>query len=155
MGLINESDRTLLEEKFAAELTGDVKLVAFTKPISKLLLPGQAEPTQDAQLNEINNQIVDEVASLSEHVTAEQHSVADDAELAESYDLSDFPAIVMEGKQKGVVRYIGVPYGMEFGAFIQDVIHVSTGETALSPETLEALDSLTEDVHIQVFSTPT
>jgi glutaredoxin-like protein len=53
------------------------------------------------------------------------------------------------------IRYYGIPSGYEFTSLIEDVVAVSTGDTGLSDETLEALTAITEPVHIQVFVTPT
>jgi alkyl hydroperoxide reductase subunit AhpF len=53
------------------------------------------------------------------------------------------------------IRFIGIPSGHEFGAFLEDIKAVSTHEVALSDQAKEALSQITHPVHIQVFTTPT
>jgi len=65
------------------------------------------------------------------------------------------PAIRLEGAARGVVRFVGVPSGYEFPAFIESLVDVSRGASSLSQDTLMQLDTLDRPVHLQVFTTPT
>jgi len=53
------------------------------------------------------------------------------------------------------VRYFGIPAGYELSTLVEDLIDVSKGTTNLSDRTREALATVDQDLHIQVFVTPT
>ncbi len=78
-----------------------------------------------------------------------------DQQEAENAGVDHIPAFTLEGAAKGKVRFFGIPSGYEFATLIEDIVDVSRGETDLQPKTKEALAALTEDVRIQVFTTPT
>jgi glutaredoxin-like protein len=54
-----------------------------------------------------------------------------------------------------VLRYLGIPAGLEFGTLLEDLAAVSRGTTTLKQESRTKLASLTKPVHVQVFVTPT
>jgi len=83
------------------------------------------------------------------------HDFYTEREQAAEEGISEIPAIVLEGENKGKVRFIGVPAGYEFATLIEDLIDVSRGTTELEQHSRETLDALTEPVHIKVFVTPT
>jgi alkyl hydroperoxide reductase subunit AhpF len=102
-----------------------------------------------------NEQLVREVAELSDLTSVEILNLAIDRERAEAYGIDRVPAIVVEGVRDYGIRFFGVPSGYEFSNLIDSMIVASTGEPALSEETKVALEGLAASVHIQVFSTPT
>jgi glutaredoxin-like protein len=53
------------------------------------------------------------------------------------------------------VRYFGIPAGYEFSTLVEDLIDVSKGTTKLREKTREILATVDQDLHIQVFVTPT
>ena len=66
------------------------------------------------------------------------------------------PALVLRGPtEAGLVRFFGLPAGYEFSTLIADIVDVSKNNIQLSERTQTELANLTEDVHIQVFVTPT
>ena len=66
------------------------------------------------------------------------------------------PAIVMakDGASSNV-KYYGMPSGYEFGTIIEDLIAMSQPRSPLSVDTRKKLKMVDQDVHIQVFVTPT
>jgi alkyl hydroperoxide reductase subunit AhpF len=102
-----------------------------------------------------NEQLVREVAALSDQITVEVLNLAIDRERAEAYGVDRVPAIVVEGARDYGLRFYGVPSGYEFGNLVEAIVLASTGEPALSEETKTALAGLAADVDIKVFSTPT
>jgi len=151
MAFIGERDRAAIAQIFEENLDEPVQVHYFTIPTSKLLVPGRAtcETCSDVQ------QLIEEVASMSDKVSVEVHNFESEREEAQRYGITRVPAIVIKGKAQGAVRYYGAPAGSEFPNFIQDIQQVSRGETALSPETREALGAITDPIHLQVFVTPT
>jgi hypothetical protein len=65
------------------------------------------------------------------------------------------PTLVLRGAARGLVRYLGIPAGLEFGTLPEDLSAVSRGTTTLKQESRTELASLTKPVHVQVFVTPT
>ena len=65
------------------------------------------------------------------------------------------PAYIMQGKNKGKVRFFGLPAGYEFSTLLQSIIDVSTGETQLSQKTKDSLNKVDQNLQVQVFVTPT
>ena len=83
------------------------------------------------------------------------HEISEAREQAGELGIDRVPAFVATGASRGRVRFFGIPSGYEFSAMIADLVDVSTGETDLSDATRQFLSSLTEDVNIKVFTTPT
>lgn len=143
MSFLNARDEQAVRERFA-EMGGAVKLVVFSQSLG-----GAADLCRD------NEQLVSEVAALSDKLSMETLNLAIDRERAEAYGVDQVPAIVVEGARDYGIRFYGVPSGYEFGNLIDSIIVVSTGEPDLSDDTKASLSALAEDVDIKVFSTPT
>jgi alkyl hydroperoxide reductase subunit AhpF len=102
-----------------------------------------------------NEQLVREVAALSDKIGVEVLNLSLDRERATGYGVDQVPAIVVEGAQDYGLRFYGIPHGHEFQNLIDAIVLASTGEPNLSAETKAALAGLLDDVDIKVFSTPT
>jgi len=100
--------------------------------------------------------LVEELAGLNPHLTAESYNFVIDKEKVEALGIARIPAIAVLGAEKDYgIRLYGLPSGYEFGNLIDSIIVVSTGEPDLSDDTKASLSALAEDVDIKVFSTPT
>jgi len=151
MPLISEQDREKLKERFAAELTNPVKMIYFTQRESKLFVPGQ----EKCELCKETQELLEEVASLSEGISLEVHDFAAESELAQSYGVDKIPATILNGNGDLNIRFFGIPSGYEFSTLIEDIADVSQHQIHLSEKTQKALAEIEEEVHIQVFVTPT
>jgi alkyl hydroperoxide reductase subunit AhpF len=129
--------------KRLASLRDPVRLVVFSQSLSAPELCAQ------------NESLMRELAALSDRISVEVLNPAIDRERAEAYGIQAVPATVVEGTRDWGIRFLGVPSGYEFSAFLDAVVVASTGEPALSDETRQALAGLGQDVEIKVFSTPT
>jgi alkyl hydroperoxide reductase subunit AhpF len=151
VNLLGDEDRAQLVEAFAA-LERDVPITVVTHE-SSLIVPGQqlAVP-YGAEVK----QIVLEVASLSPRIKAEVIDVppSDTARLKE-LGVARLPAILLGAVPSVRARYYGLPAGHEFATLISAILDLGTAESALSEATTSALAALKNDVHIQVFVTPT
>jgi len=67
-----------------------------------------------------------------------------------------FPAVSVrpEGRDVGV-RYDGLPWGYELGSLVGAVVEAGRSEPSLRPESLEALETLENELALDVFVTPT
>jgi alkyl hydroperoxide reductase subunit AhpF len=143
MGFLNDRDADAVRQEFQ-KLAGPVKLVVFSQEL------------EAGELCRQNEALVKEVAALAaDKITVEVLNPAIDRERADAYGVDRVPAIVVEGARDYGIRFLGIPAGYEFSNLIDSMIAVSSGRAAISDETQTALDGLTGDVDIKVFSTPT
>lgn len=147
MPLISEKDAKHLRHEFEAELVDPVKLVMFTQAF-------------ECQFCAETRQIVEEVAALSDKITAEIYDFVTDKPVAEMYGVDKIPAIVIlhvvDGEERDYgIRFYGIPSGYEFTSVIEDIMDLSRGESGLQAKSKEAVEAITEPVHFQVFVTPT
>ncbi len=162
MPLISANDAETLRQEFSNQLVNPVKLVMFTQTI-------------ECQFCAETRQIVEEVAGLSDKITAEIYNFVTDKPIADMYGVDKIPAIAILRVEEGAgpepssgpsveqgprekdygIRFYGIPSGYEFTSIIEDIIDVSRGESGLQPKSKEAVAGITEPVHFQVFVTPT
>jgi glutaredoxin len=149
--MISAPDQDFIRKHFEEKLTEDVTIELFTRPRPRLQVPGQEE----CLYCEETKQLLEEVAALSERIDLVVHDVLENPAVREEHGIEQIPAIVYRGKNRGRLRFFGIPAGNEFRNLIDTIVEVGTGESALSPETRQALATLREDVHLRVFVTPT
>jgi thiol-disulfide isomerase/thioredoxin len=152
--MISPQDRQALQERFRKELKRKITLRLFTQTVGRLIIPGRECPTclQTAQ-------ILEELASLSPMLELEAIDFYGQAQRARESGVERIPAIVMTKDAKGGassnVKYYGMPSGYEFVTIIEDLIALSQPRSPLSADTRKRLKLVDQDVHIQVFVTPT
>lgn len=142
MPMIQDDDRKAIQERFQA-LTGPVTLVVFTQAVDP---PPYCQESVD---------VMGELAELSDQISVRVCDIQEDPDTVKTYGIDCIPAIVVEGARDYGVRYYGFPGGYEFGALIEDIVNVSSGESGLTDQTKERLAGLSQPVHLRVFSTPT
>ena len=142
MPILTERDQAAVRKEFE-RLTGPVKLIVFSQELAA------------ADLCRQNEQLVREVAELSDQITVEVLNLAIDRARAEAYGVDRVPAIVVEGARDYGIRFYGIPSGYEFSNLIDAILVASTGEPVLAEDTIASLRALASDVEIKVFSTPT
>ena len=142
MAILQPKDQAAVRKEFE-RLSGPVKLVVFSQELVA------------ADLCRQNEQLMKEVAELSDRVTVEVLNPQIDRERAEAYGVSDVPVTVIEGSRDYGIRFLGIPAGYEFSNLIDSIIATSRDEAALSEETKATLATLPGEVEIKVFSTPT
>jgi glutaredoxin-like protein len=145
--LISDKDAEYLRGEFEANLVNPVKLVVFTQEF-------------ECQFCAETRQIIEEIAGLSDKVSAEVYDFVADKATADLYSVDKIPAIVVLRAEDGMdrdygIRFYGIPSGYEFTSVIEDIVDVSKGDSGLQPNSKEAVAGLTEPVHFQVFVTPT
>lgn len=151
MPIISERDRETITRILAERMVDPVQIIYFTMPTPLLYVPGRPTCPTCADVQ----RLLEEIASTSDKISLSVHNIETEREEAERYGVERVPAIILTGRARGAVRYFGAPTGTEFPVFIDDLQRVSTGETALAPETREALSAITDPIHLQVFVTPT
>jgi glutaredoxin-like protein len=105
-------------------------------------------------------QLVEEVSELDELIGLQTFDFDKEKEIAEKFNVSVSPTLVIAAKDDGQlvdfgVRFIGAPAGHEFTTLVHDLLIVSQRRTTLLEETRNFIHSLTEPLLLQVFVTPT
>src|SRR2546425_3404179 len=142
MPILQPRDEDAVRKEFA-RMAGPVKLVVFSQELVA------------ADLCRQNEQLIKEVAALSDKISVEVLNPAIDKERASAYGVEQVPATVVEGARDYGVTFLGIPSGYEFSNLVDSIIAVSSGEAALTDDTKASLAALAGDVDIKVFSTPT
>jgi glutaredoxin-like protein len=141
MPILNTEIAEQVKQELAG-LAGPVRMVMFTQ---------EFECDYCAE----TRQLVEEIAELSEQLTAEILNFVTDRKEAEELGVDKIPAIAVIGAEDYGVRLYGIPSGYEFTSLLHAIQAVAAGKPDLSDETIAALAELSEPVHIQVFVTPT
>ncbi len=145
MPLLDDKIKAEVQKTFAA-VTNPVKLVMFTQ---------EQDTVVPCQFCAETRQLIEELAALSDKLTAEVHDFTAEAEVAEQYKIDKIPAVAVVGAKDYGVRFFGIPSGYEFGTLVQGILNVSTGESGLAESSKTQLSKLDKPVHIQVMVTPT
>lgn len=148
MPLLNDSIQKQLKDTFQA-LTRPVRLVLFTRLSANAEDCGMCADTQ---------QLVEEVAALSDKITLDVRDFDADPAAVAQYQVDKVPALVVLGGEAQTdyrIRLYGIPSGYEFGTLVEDILMVSAGMPGLSEKTLAEVAKLEKPVRIQVFTTPT
>ena len=143
MAMISEKDKKTVGDRLA-KLTGPVKLVMFTQEM-------------ECQFCKETHELVEEVAALSDKISAEVKDFLKAEEEAKKLGVDKIPAVGVfgEGDKDYGIRFYGIPAGYEFMSLLEAIEIVSKGESGLSANGKERLKGLSKPVHLQVFVTPT
>lgn len=151
MPIISDDDQTYIRDILSERMRDNVTLELYTTGGSGLTVPGRRE----CATCDDTRTLLEELSDLSDKLELQVHDFYNDREAATAAQVTELPTLVLKGKNQGTLRFIGAPAGYEFSTLLEDVIDLSRGETTLSDKAREALTSLTEPVHFQVFVTPT
>ncbi|MGD1994139.1 MAG: thioredoxin family protein [Anaerolineae bacterium] len=127
---------------FLGDLPHPVRLVMFTQEL-------------ECDFCAETRQLVEEIAELSDQITAEILDFVEDEDQAQALGVDKIPAVAIIGTEDYGVRIYGIPSGYEFTSFLYAIRMVSAGTTELSDAMLETLETVDQPVHMQVFVTPT
>lgn len=141
MALLNDE---ILQDvtKMLSSLPNNVQLIVFTTP-------------DKCDYCEQIVQLVMEVANTSDKVTMEVNDFTKDHAKVEEYNIDKAPAIAIVGEKDYGIRFFGLPAGYEFSTLLHGITTVSKGSSDLDEQTKDYIANLKEDVHVQVFVTPT
>ncbi len=148
--MIPLQDQEFLRAKFAQELTGTVKIDYFTQRKLPIYIPGREE----CPYCEETEQLLKELAALSERISLSVHEFSQSAEEAARLEVDKVPGTVIRGPANRAIKFYGFPAGQEFPAFVEDVVDASRGKVELTTDTVRQLRKLKRKVGLQVFVTP-
>jgi glutaredoxin-like protein len=148
--LISEQDKTQLRRTFRKDLKRQVQLRLFTQRQSLLTIPGRECPYCHQ-----TEQLMEELAGLTPKVELETVDFYGQPDVAKEQGVTRIPAIVLSADGSARVKFYGAPMGYEMATIVEDIKTISRGVSPLSMDTRKKLRQLNQDVHIQVFVTPT
>lgn len=144
-------EQEYIRGRFAAELTGKVRIDYFTQRPSQLIVPGREE----CVYCEDTRQILEELAGLTDKIDLTVHELSEAREEAARMGVDKVPGIVLRGPTNRPVTFYGIPAGNEFPGFIDTIVEASNGKVELSKEANKQLRRLKNRVSLTVFVTPT
>jgi len=144
-GLLSEEDKKIIMSDYWSRLDHNVKLIYINK-----------KDTSNCQYCDIIKQLYNELTGMSEKLSLEEYFYEElDNELMERFKIKSAPVVIIQGKNKGLIKFYGIPSGMEFPSFIETIVKASKGETDLPQEIINEVTNIEKDVNIKVFVTPT
>lgn len=149
--MIPLKEQDAIAQKFASELAGPVKIDHFTERNLGLSLPNK----RPALFAKEARAMLQEIAGLSDLISIRIHYFEDNPPERAMYGVERIPATVMRGRMQNHVTFYGLPGGTEFPMFVESIIDLSRGEVVLSEETVTQLETISEDITVRVFVTPT
>jgi glutaredoxin-like protein len=131
---------------------------AFTElqePVQVLYFGSQEQCETCAE----TKQLLEEVAAVNDKVELGVYDLEENRDLAEKFNVTNVPGIVIAAKDDANVKNLGVqfsgiPAGYEFSTLINDILAVSRRDSGLNEKTRELLRKLDQPLHLQVFVTP-
>ncbi len=144
-GLLSDEDKKIIMNDYWSRLQDTVKLIYINK-----------KDTSDCQYCDIIKQLYNELANMSEKITLEEYYYEElDPKILNKYKIKTAPVVVIKGRNKGLIKFYGIPSGMEFPSFIETIVKASKGETDLPQDIIKEISKIDKDVNIKVFVTPT
>ncbi len=141
MGFLSPQTKQDLEKAFDV-LTRTVTLKYFTQEM-------------ECRFCKETRELLEELTGVSAKLKLEVYDFMRDKEQAQTHGIARIPGLAVLDEKDYGIRFYGIPSGYEFASLIEAIKLVSTGQLLLSPETKAFLDKLDQDVHLQVFVTPT
>jgi len=150
MQILNDSDREFIINRFENELVDEVNLTLFTQSdLGGLVVPGR-----ECETCAPTEQLLKEVSETSDLINFKKLDIQNDAEEAERCGISRIPSFLVSKGEETNIRYLGIPAGTEFPVLMEALVNVSSGETKLTEETKDFLQTLTDEVLIKTLVTP-
>ena len=144
--LLNDEITTQVSEVFS-QMQDPVQVLFFGKD-------------EDCDYCDDTQQLLEEVAGLSDKIALNVYSLEQDKAIAQQYKMDRAPGFVIAGKDGDQlldygIRYAGIPSGHEFSSLINSVLLVSGRDSNLSEDIRDMLKDLDQPVNMLVFVTPT
>lgn len=140
-----------LDEKIRADLAA--QLSVLTKKVQIVFFTQEIE----CQYCKETRAILSELSEVSDKLVLDVKNFVIDKDEASKYGIDKIPATVLldeNGKDYGI-RFYGIPSGYEFASLLEDIKMLGTGETGLPQDLVDSIKQIENEVHMQVFVTPT
>ena len=143
-------EQEAIRRRFAEELKGTVKIDFFTRRPAPVFVPGREDCPYCPQAQ----QILEELAHLSDRIDLRVHQEGADRTLEERYGIHGVPAIVVRGALNRPLVQYGFPTGVLFSVLLEGIIDASGPAPDPPPLVKRRLKRLKRPVTVQVFTLP-
>ena len=141
--LLKDEDRKVITEKYWSKLLDHVSLVYFNSR------------SKDCEYCEILNDLYMELVETSDMLSLKVYYIEEEEEIASKYRVKKAPAVVLVGRNEGLIKFYGAPAGMEFPSFLETIVLASRGEAKISDSLKrKIINEVVKDINIKVFVTP-
>ncbi|MCX8093138.1 MAG: thioredoxin [Candidatus Goldbacteria bacterium] len=145
--LIDVETERQLKQKFMQEMKKPVDVILFTNLI---ILPGK-EDTQE--INNFARQILKELSAIEPRILIKELPLSD--KVAIDLGIKTSPSIAIGYDFGYRIVFNGAPLGHEATSLIELITLVSAGESHLDDNIKILLKNISDNVHLQIFTTPT
>jgi thioredoxin len=145
--LIDLETEKQLKAKFIQEMKNPVDVILFTNLI---ILPGQED---NQEINNFARQILKELSAIEPRIIVKELPITD--KIAVDLGIKTSPSIAIGYELGYKIIFNGAPLGHEATSLIELITLVSSGESRLNDNTKEMLKNTSNNIHLQVFVTPT
>ncbi|MFA7411671.1 MAG: thioredoxin family protein [Tissierellaceae bacterium] len=141
MSFLNDEVKGQLKDIFG-KMKDEVTLALFTKE-------GPCETCPETK------SYLEEVVSTTEKLSLLEYDLNTDKELAEKYEVSRVPSVVVLDKNNDYrgIKFVGIPAGHEINSLVNTVLSVSGSGSPLSKELEDRISKVDKPVNIKVFVT--
>lgn len=139
----------ILDDDSRSEVRG--RLEALDRPVTLVYFTQRRACGSCRQ----QQQLLEELAALSDKLQLQVRDLVDDAALAREYGIAKVPATAVIGARDYGVRFYGVTAGYEYGSLLEAVVMTSKGVAGLDPDVETLLRAIDVPVHLEVMVTLT
>ncbi len=94
------------------------------------------------------------LAESGPRIRLKVHDAQNDKALCEKLNVLFFPALIIQGKNRGRMRFLGTPAGYGLRVIVESLAAAATGEAGLSPAVLDRLSAVKKPVELKMFIRP-
>ena len=144
--------RTALQRAGSPVLLRIVKDAAAALPAEVELLFFGSDDFPAASLDTL--QLCQFLAESGPRILLKVHDAHNDKALCENLNVLFFPALIIQGKNRGRMRFLGTPAGCGLRIIVESLAAAATGEAGLSPAVLDRLSAVKRPVELKLFIRP-
>jgi glutaredoxin-like protein len=108
-----------------------------------------AAPTQQPKCCQATAHVLHELSDCTDKISVQVHQATDLA--PNPLGMKWAPGLAVVGRQDFGIRHYGLPSGYDFALLLNTIVDVSAGTTALSAQTLDALQTIDYPIQLTVF----
>lgn len=143
-------EQDLIRQRFAQDLKGPVKLDLFTVRPLPVYVPGRQECPTCPDME----QVLTEIARLSERIDLRVFELGKQRDLEERYGVTVAPTTVVRGSVNRPVLFVGLPARLLFPVLIETIVDVSGTPPVPPPAIRRRLNRLKRTVRVRLFVLP-
>jgi len=145
-------ERTALQRAGSPAMLRLVKAAMASLPAETGLLFFGSDDFARASLEAL--QVCQFLAEAGPRLRLGVHDSKNEPALCRELEVVFFPALVIRGKNRGALRFLGTPSGYGLRALAEGLSAASSGDSGLGPSVREGLSRLERPVGLKVFISP-